>query len=159
MGWALTSIISTVTFEPTQVESISFTAPAANVVTYIASAGGSPLSFDIGFIAAVIVGAVIASVAFGEFKLQWFNSLSSATGYSLGAVLMGFGGVIAFGCAVGNLTTASIMSTTAWVALAAIWVGATLAVKAQQYLPIDLPVHAYSRSLRTNSTDEVAASV
>jgi uncharacterized membrane protein YedE/YeeE len=152
-GWALTTAISTLTFEPTQVESISFTAPAANFASYIGSGGQDILTFDLGFIPAVLIGALIASAAFGEFKLQWFDSFAAAVRYSIGAVLMGFGGVLAIGCAVGNLTTASVMSTTAWVALASIWFGAWLMMKAEQYWRAELTLHSSDKR-----TDAAAAS-
>ena len=44
-----------------------------------------------------------------------------------GAVLMGFGGMLAGGCAIGNgVTGASILAGTAWLALFSMWVGATV---------------------------------
>ena len=47
--------------------------------------------------------------------------------YVAGATLMGFGGMLAGGCAVGaGVTGGAIFSLTAWVALAAMWAGAAL---------------------------------
>lgn len=123
-GWALTSGLSLHTFEPTQVESASFTAPAANSLVYVASLATEAVSFDTGFIPAVLAGATLSALVFGEFRLQWFADLSSALRYGAGAVLMGFGSVLALGCTVGSVSNAALMLTTAWVALAAVWVGA-----------------------------------
>ncbi|WP_324288515.1 YeeE/YedE thiosulfate transporter family protein [Hoeflea alexandrii] len=45
----------------------------------------------------------------------------------LGAALMGFGGMLAGGCAVGaGVTGASIFALTAWVTLFAIWIAAAV---------------------------------
>ena len=45
--------------------------------------------------------------------------------YLAGAALMGFGGMLAGGCAVGaGVTGASIFALTAWVTLFAIWIAA-----------------------------------
>jgi uncharacterized membrane protein YedE/YeeE len=45
--------------------------------------------------------------------------------YIAGAVLMGFGGMLAGGCAVGaGVTGGAVMAVTAWIALFAMWIGA-----------------------------------
>ena len=47
--------------------------------------------------------------------------------YIVGAVLMGFGGMLAGGCAVGaGVSGAAVFAVTAWITLAAMWVGASL---------------------------------
>ncbi len=47
--------------------------------------------------------------------------------YLAGAALMGFGGMLAGGCAVGaGVTGASIFALTAWVTLFAIWIAAAV---------------------------------
>jgi uncharacterized membrane protein YedE/YeeE len=48
--------------------------------------------------------------------------------YFAGAILMGFGAMLAGGCAVGaGVTGGAIFALTAWLALASMWVGATIA--------------------------------
>ena len=48
--------------------------------------------------------------------------------YIVGAVLMGFGAMLAGGCAVGaGVTGGSILALTAWVALIGMWAGALIA--------------------------------
>jgi uncharacterized membrane protein YedE/YeeE len=47
--------------------------------------------------------------------------------YLLGAVLMGFGAMLAGGCSIGaGVSGASTLALTAWVALASMWLGGTL---------------------------------
>ena len=60
-----------------------------------------------------------------DLKLEGFKDGYSMTRYIAGAVLMGFGSMLAGGCAVGaGMTGGSIFALTAWVALVGMWVGA-----------------------------------
>jgi uncharacterized membrane protein YedE/YeeE len=73
----------------------------------------------------VFAGALFASLLSGEWKMQGFQDGPSMTRYLLGASLMGFGGMLAGGCAVGaGVTGGAIFALTAWMALAAMWAGA-----------------------------------
>ena len=48
--------------------------------------------------------------------------------YIAGSILMGFGAMLAGGCAVGaGITGGSIFALTAWIALACMWLGAAVA--------------------------------
>ncbi len=83
------------------------------------------MSFDIGIVMGVFAGSLIASVLSGEFKLQSFTSETGLSRYIIGAILMGFGGMLAGGCAVGaGITGGSVMAITAWVALLFMWLAA-----------------------------------
>jgi len=133
-GWALTTGLAGHTFEPTQIESLAFTAPAGNVIMALRAPFEAIAMFDTGFIPGVFAGAVVAAILFRAIKLQWFASVGDAVRYAVGAVLMGFGGVMALGCSVGSMSNAALMVTSSWVALVMIWVGASLA-----YQLIDAP--------------------
>jgi|GEM_PF-1326386 len=61
----------------------------------------------------------------GDLKLEGFGNGYSMPRYIAGAILMGFGAMLAGGCAVGvGMTGGSIFALTAWVALAGMWAGA-----------------------------------
>ena len=63
----------------------------------------------------------------GEFRIQRFGENTPMERYLLGAVLMGFGSMLAGGCAVGAAVSGgAVMALTAWVAGAAMWGGAML---------------------------------
>ena len=126
-GWVLTSGLAGHTFEPTQVETAAFTAPAANVLRYLSAPSEMALTFDVGLIPGAFIGALVAAVLFGDFRLQWFASARDAVRYAGGAVLMGFGGVLAIGCTVGSLGNAVLMITSSWAALIAILIGGIVA--------------------------------
>jgi len=63
----------------------------------------------------------------GDFKLEGFKDGYSMRRYIVGAVLMGFGAMLAGGCAVGaGITGGAIFALTAWLSLLGMWVGAGL---------------------------------
>jgi uncharacterized membrane protein YedE/YeeE len=76
----------------------------------------------------VFAGALFASLIARDWKLQGFHDGASMRRYAAGAFLMGFGGMLAGGCAVGaGVTGGAIFAVTAWLALISMWVGALAA--------------------------------
>jgi uncharacterized membrane protein YedE/YeeE len=62
-----------------------------------------------------------------DLKLEGFKDGYSMTRYIAGAILMGFGAMLAGGCAVGaGMTGGSIFALTAWLTLLGMWGGAGL---------------------------------
>ena len=124
-GWWLTYTLSGQVFEPIAVESVSFTRPAIDAVSLGAGGFGAELlTFGIGILGGVPAGAFLAALLAGGLKLQWFDSLAHAGRFTTGAVLMGFGGVVAGGCSVGaGLTGGSLLALTSLLAVAAMAAG------------------------------------
>jgi uncharacterized protein len=122
-GWALTYWLSQTLFDPPPLKSMTFTGPSAKVLMLFLSSPGNILDFDAGLIPGVFLGAFLAALFSGELKLEGFQGGPATRRYLLGAVFMGFGGMLAGGCSVGSLSGAAIFATTAWVTLAAIWAG------------------------------------
>ena len=126
LGWVLTFGLSQIAFEPVQIESASFTGPSARTLMFTLDRA-SVLEFDIGLVPGVFLGSFLASVIAREFRFQGFENESNMRRAMLGAALMGFGGMLAGGCAIGaGVTGGSIFVGTAWLALFAMWVGAIL---------------------------------
>lgn len=124
-GWAATYAISQVSFEPVAVKSISFTGSSADTLMGLINEPSIPLGFDVGLVPGVFAGSLIAALLFGDFKLQGYHGGQSMARYITGATLMGFGSMLAGGCAVGaGLTGGSVFALTAWLALFFMWVGA-----------------------------------
>jgi uncharacterized membrane protein YedE/YeeE len=68
---------------------------------------------------------LLAALVTREFKWQKFTEDSGFTRFFIGASLMGFGGMLAGGCAVGaGVTGGVVLVITAWVALFSMWIGA-----------------------------------
>lgn len=75
-------------------------------------------SFELGLIPGVFLGSMIAALLAREFKLEGFHGGHNMLRYIAGAILMGFGGMLAGGCSVGAAITGSaVFSLTAWTAL------------------------------------------
>jgi uncharacterized protein len=124
-AWWTTYSIVRVSFDPHPVQALSFTGPSAELLTRVLFAGGKPPTFDLGLVPGVFLGSFIAAWWFGELKLEGFTGGASMRRYIAGAVCMGFGGMLAGGCAVGaGLSGASVFTLTAWVTLCAMWAAA-----------------------------------
>ena len=75
----------------------------------------------------VFLGALVASVLTREFKWQQFTSESGTLRFLFGAAMMGFGSMLAGGCAVGAGISGGVMLViSAWIALFCMWLGAGL---------------------------------
>ena len=124
VGWVLTFGLSQVAFEPVAVESATFTGPSANMLMLFLTPE-RVLEFDIGLVPGVFLGAFVAAAWAGELKAQGFEGAAPMQRALIGAAAMGFGGMLAGGCAIGaGVTGGSVFVGTAWAALTAMWVGA-----------------------------------
>ena len=124
LGWTLTYAIAQASFEIVPVSSVTFTGPATDTLMALVSQRSVPLSFGIGLVPGVFLGAGIAALVAGEWQIQRFGPDTPMERYFLGAILMGFGAMLAGGCAVGAAVSGgAVMSLTAWVAGASIWAG------------------------------------
>lgn len=127
-GWLFTYVLSTQSFEPVGIQSVSFIGPSADTLMGFINNRSLPLVFDLGLIPGVFAGAFFAALLGRELKLQCFSIENRPMPrYVIGAVLMGFGGMLAGGCAVGAAVTGgAVFSLTAWVALGAMGTGALI---------------------------------
>ncbi len=128
LAWVGTGFILYDDFDPIAMESLSFTSPAADTLFWsIASTSISP-GFGTGLLGGVVLGSLAASLIFGGFQWQSFDSPRQTGRYMLGASLMGVGGVLAGGCTLGaGLSGVPTLSVAAILAIVMIAVGAKLA--------------------------------
>ncbi len=126
MGWVLTYELSLVAFDPVQIESATFTGPSAHTLMFFLDRNAI-LEFDVGLVPGVFIGAMLAAALSGEMRIQAFDGAVTRRKAMIGAALMGFGGMLAGGCAIGaGVTGGSIFAGTAWLALFCMWIGAML---------------------------------
>lgn len=124
VGWVLTWTLAQVSFDPVPVTSATFSGPSANTLMFFLDRN-AVLEFDVGLVPGVVIGALIASLLAREFRWQAFDSVPVMRRSMIGAALMGFGAMLAGGCAVGaGVTGGSIFAGTAWLALSCMWIGA-----------------------------------
>src|SRR6056297_3197683 len=126
VGWVSTYALSQVVFDPVPVESATFTGPSASTLMFFLD-HTAILEFDIGLVPGVFLGSFLASWLAGEFRFQGFEDEANMRRALTGAALMGFGGMLAGGCAIGNgVTGGSVFAGTAWLALLCMWIGAMM---------------------------------
>jgi uncharacterized membrane protein YedE/YeeE len=125
LAWLLTSLHAVSSFDVVQVQSISFTGPSADTLMGLINQPRLTLSFDIGLVPGVFLGALAAALLTREFKWQQFTSESGTLRFLVGAGMMGFGSMLAGGCAVGaGVSGGSVLVISAWIALFCMWIGA-----------------------------------
>ncbi|HKL06829.1 MAG TPA: YeeE/YedE family protein [Roseovarius sp.] len=126
VGWVSTYALSQVAFDPIPVESATFTGPSASTLMFFLD-HTAILEFDVGLVPGVFLGSFLASWLTKEFKFQGFDNEANMRRALTGAAFMGFGGMLAGGCAIGNgVTGGSVFAGTAWLALLCMWIGAMI---------------------------------
>ena len=127
LAWLLTFQIGSLSFDIVPTQSLSFTGPSADMLMLVLSPPGQPWDFNIGLVPGVVLGSFIAALWQRELKLEGFKDGHSMRRYIIGAICMGFGGMLAGGCAVGaGVSGASVFALTAWISLIGMWLGAGL---------------------------------
>jgi uncharacterized membrane protein YedE/YeeE len=113
-------------------EGLNFTAPLANALDLLTlwTDKATVPTFGVMLVLGVLIGAYASAKVRGEFKLEGFESPREFGEHVLGAVMMGFGGVTALGCSIGNgVTGLAWLSTGSILAVAGISGGAWLALR------------------------------
>ncbi len=127
-AWWFTSALSGATFEPTPVESLTFSGPSADLLMVALTPFAGGWDFDIGLVPGVFLGAAAAAFVFGDWRLEGFAGSGPMLRQLGGAALMGGGAMLAGGCAIGaGVSGGSTLALTAWVALLTFWLSAGLA--------------------------------
>jgi uncharacterized membrane protein YedE/YeeE len=114
------------------IESLSFVAPTAYTLELLMLWTDKSLhiSFGIATALGVVAGSFVYALASGKFQWEGFASLSDLRSQLVGAVLMGFGGVTAMGCTVGQgMSGLSTLALGSLIAVAGIVAGAAATMK------------------------------
>ena len=123
-GWFATGYLGADDFNPTPVTSLTFIAPIADALQYVMLSTGSTLNFGIVTVFGVFAGSLVTALLTGRFRLEGYQSPRHMLRSVGGAALMGAGGVMAFGCSVGQgLTGVSTLALASLVAVAGIMLG------------------------------------
>ncbi len=126
-AWGFTQWVAKNSFEPIQIQGLTFSGPSAEWLMRILQSPAPKIGFEFGLLPGVFLGSFLGAMAGKEFKLEGFKDGYSMRRYIVGAVLMGFGSMLAGGCAIGaGVTGGAIFALTAWVTLLGMWVGAGL---------------------------------
>jgi uncharacterized membrane protein YedE/YeeE len=92
------------------------------------------LTFGIAGVLAMLVGAAGMALATGTFRWEGFTTTEDLANHVVGGILMGFGGVTALGCTIGQgLSGVSTLAVGSFLALGAIAAGCVAALKYQMW--------------------------
>ncbi|HBS50061.1 MAG TPA: YeeE/YedE family protein [Rhodobacteraceae bacterium] len=129
-GWAGTQWVHSNGFEQLPVVSHSFSEPMGDSILFAMLGSLRPLSFAVGSVAGVWLGAFIGSLLKGHFRWEACEDPRELRRQIVGAAIMGAGAVIALGCTVGQgLSAFSVLAISAPVTFLAIFAGAALGLR------------------------------
>ena len=117
-------------------ESFSFVAPLAYTLELLMLWTDKSLTATFGILAAagVIVGSFVYARASGSFRWESFTTAEDLVNHMVGGILMGFGGVTALGCTVGQgVSGLSTLALGSLLTLAAIVAGSVATLKYQYW--------------------------
>ncbi|MCW9030473.1 MAG: YeeE/YedE family protein, partial [Gammaproteobacteria bacterium] len=128
-GWYITGVLAQDDFNPTKPSAITVSGPLARFGYILISSKIPALSFAISFVIGITVAVLLFTLATGRFKLE--PPKKEAFKFAiLGGSLMGIGGIMAYGCNVGQgLSGISTLSFESMLAFAGMFAGTALSVK------------------------------
>ena len=129
LAWWFSYAVAQASFsaEAVQIQGLTFSGPSAEWLMRVLASPASPFGFDASMLPAVFVGSLLGALVGREWKVEGFKDGYSMARYIAGAMLMGFGSMLAGGCAVGaGMTGGAIFALTAWITLAGMFIGGGL---------------------------------
>lgn len=116
-------------------QSFTFINPIGQTYGYIKDGFDSALlTFGLMSVFGVILGSFLWSLISRSFRFEWFFDFKDFLKHSFGGVLMGFGGVLALGCTVGQgITGMSTLALGSILTFISIIFGSALTMKIQYY--------------------------
>lgn len=128
-GWWMTAAVDVDPFDPAKLWSLSFIAPIAETLLYWQVAVGREFAAASAMVLGVLAGALIVALATRTAKWEGFDSPAHLARSAVGGLLMGFGGVLAVGCSIGQgLSGFSSLAWASFPAIAGIVVGTVVAL-------------------------------
>lgn len=133
-GWYITGVVGFDDFEPMRFESLTFIGPTGESLMYLMTFTGSIINFGIAAVFGVILGSFLYAILSGRFYVETFSDHGDMVRHIVGAAMMGFGGVLALGCTIGQgITGMSTLATGSLMALVSIIFGCALTLKVEYY--------------------------
>ena len=124
VGWWITATVEVDPFEPSRFTSLSFIAPLSETLLYAQVAVGREFAAASAMVLGVLAGALVTALFSRTARWEGFDSPAHLARSALGGWLMGFGGVLAAGCSIGQgLTGITTLAWATWPAVAGIAAG------------------------------------
>lgn len=140
---------------PLSAQSFTFINPIGQTYGYIQSGFDKALlTFGLISVFGVIIGSFLWALLSKSFRIEWFLNVRDFANHMIGAVLMGFGGVLALGCTIGQgITGVSTLAVGSILTLAAIVFGSALTMKIQYYKLVYEEEASFGKALVTSLVD------
>lgn len=140
---------------PLASQSYTFINPIGQTVGYVADGfARSALNFGVMAVLGVIAGSLLWALLSRSFRIEWFSSGRDAFNHIIGATLMGFGGVLAMGCTIGQAVTGvSTLAIGSFLTFGAIFIGSALTMKVQYYKMVYEDEASVAKALITGLVD------
>ena len=133
-AWVITGLVGQDDFDPVPVEGLTFVAPTGNTISYLMTYTGATINFGIAVVLGIIAGSFLYGLVTRSLRLETFNDRQDMLNHLGGAVLMGFGGVLSFGCTVGQgISGVSTLAVGSFIALFSIIFGSMMTIRVQYY--------------------------
>ncbi len=134
-AWYVTGYIGQDDFDPVTPQGMAFIGPTGNTISYLMTFTGAQINFGIAVALGMIAGSFLYAIVSNSFRIETFSNRSEMISHLIGAVLMGFGGVLSFGCTIGQgVTGMSTLAIGSFLALASIIFGSALTMKVQYHI-------------------------
>ena len=147
-GWYVSGVVGYVAEDPQtlqeafvatntgRMESFSFVAPLAYSLEYLMfwTDKSKIVTYGIASALGVIAGSAAYALATRTFRWEGFRDAEDTANHVVGGILMGFGGITALGCTIGQaITGISTLALGSFLTFAAIVAGSALAMKVQYW--------------------------
>ncbi len=150
-AWYITGVVGYDDFDPVAPQGLTFVGPTGNTVSYLMTFTGAEINFGIAVTFGMILGSFAYAISTGNFRIETFNSKSEMQAQMIGAVLMGFGGVISFGCTIGQgVSGLSTLAMGSFITLAMIFFGSALTMKVQYQMMDEEP---FVKAITSSATE------
>jgi uncharacterized membrane protein YedE/YeeE len=119
-----------------RMESLSFVAPYAFALDWMMFTSDKSKVLTIGIVAVIgmILGSAMSSILSKNFRWESFRGVEDTANHLVGAALMGFGGVTAVGCTVGQgLSGLSTLALNSFIAFPGFILGAYIGLQYLQW--------------------------
>ena len=119
-----------------RMESLSFVAPYAFALDWMMFTSDKSKVLTIGIVAVIgmILGSAISSILSKNFRWESFRGVEDTANHLVGAALMGFGGVTAVGCTIGQgLSGLSTLALNSFIAFPGFILGAYIGLQYLQW--------------------------
>lgn len=117
-------------------ESFSFVGPLAYTLELLMfwSDTSKIVTFGIAAVLGVVCGSLIYAILSKSFRWEGFTSVEDTANHILGGILMGFGGITALGCTIGQgITGFSTLALGSLITLLSIIAGAVIGIRYQDW--------------------------